>query len=540
MRLCSGARSLNVFPMMRSEHARGSSQNVLKTSGLCPKRLIGIGRGATIWYGRQLHGGQEVRWMGKVAVCLADILERRGAVLVAAALVLGLADALSNVVGHTGLFALASEETPVLPVNGKIPFELGLLVMSLLTAAYGRMLVRHIGIYTVACVAALIVGMVLCRGTILIPVTMRIAGLFVFGMGFIGAKFFGFYLLYLKGSLSYVVMGIALEKLGKTALASLVFLMSPLWQTASTYVIVACLAACLVLFRPWVERCREFGVAPVVVGAGAEGKRGTYRNLVGQAVLASVILAVTQSFTPYGVYGAAPVQDAEHFAVYLAMAVLVPLAAWFFFVRVGRERREERYRNAFMLVLVGLFVVSTQSGATWTLAPFVSALMLDFLEMFGHVVFVATTFPVWWTRPRASLGPIGAFMAVFSAAALVWIVAVQEAYAFAVLLALVVAYAGTVAVSKLLPRAIEVGAARRELVDERYLRIVASEHGLSARETDVFLLLAQGRSRSYIQEELSISEGTVKTHTSRIYQKIGVRSKQEMLSFIYDSCEEKE
>lgn len=468
---------------------------------------------------------------------LAAAFNRKGAVLVAAVLVLGLADALSNIMGHTGLFAL-SPETSSLPVNGKIPFELGLLAMSLAVIAGGRLFARHVAAYNLGCSALLALGVFACQNLAAPSAAGGIAGLVVFGLGFIGAKFFGFYLLYLAADLKTVVMCIALEKLLKTGVASLVFLMAAPGQALCSFILAGVIIACLALACPWATRqpgslCKrdDLGLP--------DGKRiaaNPPRSMVGQAALASVVLGITQSFTPYGTYGAAPVQDAEHFAVYLAVASLVPLATWFVFVR-GAKRSEERYRSAFMVVLGGLFVVSTQSDATWTLAPFVSALLLDFLEMFGHVVFDATVFPVWWARSEKTLAPIGGFMAVFSVAALAWIVFVQEAYAFAVLLALVAAYAGTVIVSKLLPRTTEAASVHRELVDDAYLRRIAETYGLSARETEVFLLLAQGRSRSYIHDQLSISEGTVKAHTSRIYQKLGVASKQEMISLVLDKSE---
>ena len=43
----------------------------------------------------------------------------------------------------------------------------------------------------------------------------------------------------------------------------------------------------------------------------------------------------------------------------------------------------------------------------------------------------------------------------------------------------------------------------------------ACAHGLSDRETEVFLLLAQGRSRRFIADELFITEGTVSKHSQR-------------------------
>lgn len=65
-------------------------------------------------------------------------------------------------------------------------------------------------------------------------------------------------------------------------------------------------------------------------------------------------------------------------------------------------------------------------------------------------------------------------------------------------------------------------------------RAFAAAHGLSARETDVFLLLAQGRSRRFICEELFIADGTASTYISRVYEKLGVHSKQELLSLVLE------
>lgn len=58
---------------------------------------------------------------------------------------------------------------------------------------------------------------------------------------------------------------------------------------------------------------------------------------------------------------------------------------------------------------------------------------------------------------------------------------------------------------------------------------IAIERGLTRRETDVFYLLAQGRTAAYISEELVISNNTTRTHTRKIYEKLGVHSKQELI-----------
>lgn len=76
------------------------------------------------------------------------------------------------------------------------------------------------------------------------------------------------------------------------------------------------------------------------------------------------------------------------------------------------------------------------------------------------------------------------------------------------------------------------GGAGSEVTDAR--RLFAERHGLSERETDVFVLLAQGRSRRFICDELFIADGTASTHIRHVYEKFGVHSKQELLSLVLD------
>lgn len=61
---------------------------------------------------------------------------------------------------------------------------------------------------------------------------------------------------------------------------------------------------------------------------------------------------------------------------------------------------------------------------------------------------------------------------------------------------------------------------------------VATAAGLSARETEVFMLLAKGRGIEHIQNKLCISGHTVKTHTYNIYRKMGIGSREELLDAI--------
>jgi DNA-binding CsgD family transcriptional regulator len=62
---------------------------------------------------------------------------------------------------------------------------------------------------------------------------------------------------------------------------------------------------------------------------------------------------------------------------------------------------------------------------------------------------------------------------------------------------------------------------------------------LTNRESEVFHILAQGYNLARVQQELFISEGTAITHRRKIYQKLGIHSKAELIDLIaeYDNEE---
>ncbi|MBR2836490.1 MAG: hypothetical protein IKE43_12385 [Coriobacteriales bacterium] len=63
---------------------------------------------------------------------------------------------------------------------------------------------------------------------------------------------------------------------------------------------------------------------------------------------------------------------------------------------------------------------------------------------------------------------------------------------------------------------------------------LAREYGLTTRETEVFELLVCGKTRSLIQEELILSESTVKTHIKHIYAKFEVITITELMAIVFN------
>ena len=75
----------------------------------------------------------------------------------------------------------------------------------------------------------------------------------------------------------------------------------------------------------------------------------------------------------------------------------------------------------------------------------------------------------------------------------------------------------------------DVGQAASELDAIEHL---AQEGKLTPREREVLVELAAGHSSSYIAESLFISSNTARSHMKNIYKKLGVHSREELLTRI--------
>lgn len=66
--------------------------------------------------------------------------------------------------------------------------------------------------------------------------------------------------------------------------------------------------------------------------------------------------------------------------------------------------------------------------------------------------------------------------------------------------------------------------------------VLVARAGLTRRETEVLGLILKGYSAKVAAEKLGLAESTVVTHTTHLYRKLGVGSKQELLGLI-DACD---
>ena len=72
-------------------------------------------------------------------------------------------------------------------------------------------------------------------------------------------------------------------------------------------------------------------------------------------------------------------------------------------------------------------------------------------------------------------------------------------------------------------------------IDELTARLLelAERGGLTPRETEVFDLLARGRSIPYVRDALVISRETAATHAKHVYAKLDVHSRQELIDLVH-------
>ena len=80
---------------------------------------------------------------------------------------------------------------------------------------------------------------------------------------------------------------------------------------------------------------------------------------------------------------------------------------------------------------------------------------------------------------------------------------------------------------------------KREAGEPMYLDRISKQaallqrhYRLSARETEVMELIARGNTVARIAEDLVVSENTIRTHSKRIYAKLAIHKKQELLDLV--------
>lgn len=281
----------------------------------------------------------------------------------------------------------------------------------------------------------------------------------------------------------------------------------------------------------------------------------------------ALLLATVRSLSPVGTWDAKfdPVPMTSSPKLVILYTVCVLLFARFALVKAEDKPEIARFQPAFLLIVLTFFaslvLIFTQGPQSAVLYTF---MVLD--DSFAHMLFWTKVACVIKSTAMPARRIAGLSVALYAAASIAWLfllgdedtlqtpvmaIAITAIY----LLTMIASHTNTAqetqaeamnSIANQEPSEItESGEAEKTTaladriaasIEERCLEI-SDEYKLSPRETEVLVLLAQGRTRVYIQDELVLAENTVKTHIAHIYKKLEVGNRQEMLDLVFGKSE---
>lgn len=272
----------------------------------------------------------------------------------------------------------------------------------------------------------------------------------------------------------------------------------------------------------------------------------------------ALLLATVRTISPVGTWDAKfdPAPMTSSWELLATYGILVMAFARFALVQAGRRSSIGRFQPAFLITVITLFtsfIFSYMLGAKS--AVLYTCMCLD--DSFAHLLFWATIALVLKTDAMPPFRLVGMTAAVYAAASIFWLLLLGDSeiiQASIMLIAIVILYALTIVVNNTrnalyLPNGIGQSAVPSsdgptacpvaKSIEDRCAE-VAREHKLSPRETEIMILIVQGKTRLSIQEELVLAENTVKTHISHIYRKAGIASRQELFDLVFEPVNDRD
>ncbi len=267
----------------------------------------------------------------------------------------------------------------------------------------------------------------------------------------------------------------------------------------------------------------------------ALGATNSYRYVVPQILVAALAVATTRVLTPLGFFGDPLNQFTGTMpSVVGTMSVAAVLVGLSYAVLVKRAKTHlnRRFMPAFLVVLIAFFV-SALAPSSQGVVSAAAEVFITAVEALAHALFWTLAVTAIRLKGASPFRVVGLAAGFYDVVSIVWVAGFFSLGVVNNAIILLVALVLVALVIWLVDRSggEDRPATPPELVVDRRSEI-AERAGLSPRETEVFMMLAQGRSRAFISEELVLSEGTVKTHISHIYTKLNVHGRQEMFDLL--------
>ena len=455
----------------------------------------------------------------------------------------------SDLVGH-GLAFVPPAETVGAVTNGRVFFSLGLGSAAFAFAVFARRLAA-LGDRLLIALAlggtALTVLYALCPG---LPAPASVVAGIVgsYGVGFGYGSLLVLLLCRLAESAS--IAAVALVGTAALLLKTILDLPLGLLPTMAQIAFVALLPAVCVACVLAAQRMPERGGAPIDIAEVPKAGGDNERLLLAILIMNAVLHAVTRSMSTLGFWGNGYILAGVPSLGLVASAAILVFAVRYTMCDESNPNMLTRFLPAFLVLLGGFFMLDPQITSLLGLPDGVVEVVRTVVELYAHTLYwviIVTAIRCPTSHPYRTAGiPVTVMCVTAVVLGLMFQVGSNDgggSVQINSMVVMVAMYAFT-AVIVFLFRGTEndsmalTDAAAGEKSVEGRLKALAEERGLSPRETEVFILLAQGRDRNFITGELFISDATVKTHSKHIYAKLGVHSKQELISVVQERLAE--
>lgn len=466
-----------------------------------------------------------------------------------------------HIVGYSGAFSTQDDSLTTLMV-GRYGFFLSSLIFIVLFALFDWVVQRFESGFKVASPLLLFIGTGMfglsTSQTLMDPTVFIVVGCIVIGFGY------SWYLLNLYQLLggNGTIGELAVFFIVSRALSTLFFSMMTNFLSETSQVIFStCLAFVIVISLVLAQRgekknakgddrkAKESVEDESFVPQAIEGDRHLrfleWKQIL-QMIFITVAMLALRGLGQGGIWGdSRSGQEGSGLealgATFATLGVFVVIASISFWLYTAkpwgyRDKLPMLILIAGLLVMVG-FEVASVSG-------FVAHIFTSAVELYCQTLFSFAVVMGIRILPFSAFKVSGFILGLSYVLAMVWMFFFEGSGMVASLFLLAVSYLLVITVA--IPSKVEKGSMLfEELYDttptsemDLYEAVVqrgeqlAHEHGLTNRETEILQLLLQGRSLPFIQDELVLASGTVRTHVMRIYKKLDIHSRQELLNLL--------
>ncbi|OUO89431.1 hypothetical protein B5F40_11145 [Gordonibacter sp. An230] len=298
------------------------------------------------------------------------------------------------------------------------------------------------------------------------------------------------------------------------------------------------------------------------IEADAERRGSVRAYFAALCIMVGVALVACGAMSTVGIWGTAGsgqfAGEGESLASAFVECVLVVICCRVTFIASIEKPLALRYQSSLLVLITGFVLMSSRQLLTPVPDGFVSSLLVV-VENYAHILFWVVALDAARSLDSPVYRTFGIGLMSCSVTGLAWSfflehdATVAESAVFVVsylLLVVCIVYPQAFNRASLRSSSDEDainefalegeerltpginGHALRHALEQRCAHM-AKEHGLSAREGEVLVLLVKGDTRQDMCKTLQLSEGTIKTHLTHIYSKLNIHSRSELLEIAY-------